>query len=65
MRESQIKNNQHKLCKNCKHLKSKLSGAMSETYWCGLVGDGYQGTSIGIYPWLNKPHPKCPLKEDK
>ena len=65
MRRQEIDKNNPKLCKNCHHLKSKKSGAISETYWCGLVGNGYQGTSIGIYPWISKPHPECPLKEDK
>jgi hypothetical protein len=52
------------LCKDCPHLKSRQArpNAITTIYWCGLVGDGRKGTSIGCYPWLNKPHPKCPLK---
>lgn len=50
------------LCKNCKYLKSKNVGIVSTVYWCGKVGDFYKNTSIGVYPWKNKPHPKCPLK---
>ena len=28
-------------------------------------GDGYEGTGLGVYPWYDKPHPKCPLKNKK
>ena len=51
------------LCKNCPHLRSRQTRpkAITTIYWCGLVGDGRKGTSIGCYPWMNKPHPKCPL----
>lgn len=54
-----------RLCKDCEYMKSRLSGIVSTSCWCGLVGNGYNGTSIGVFPWLNKPHPKCPLKEAK
>lgn len=55
------------LCKDCKHLKSKMVGLVSSVYWCGLIGNGWTGTSIGVFPWKKKPHPKCPLsiKENK
>src|SRR5690606_18305495 len=49
------------LCSECKHLKTKKVGYVSSRSYCGLVGDkGKNG--IGVHPWLNKPHPKCPLK---
>lgn len=53
------------LCKNCPHLKSRLVGDITAVYWCGLVGSGYNHTSIGVQPWIEKPHPKCPLRGDK
>lgn len=51
------------LCKDCPNLKSRQSkpNAITTIYWCGLVGNGRNGTSIGCYPWIDKPHPKCPL----
>ena len=47
------------LCKDCPHLKSRQArpNAITTIYWCGL------NTSIGCYPWKEKPHPKCPLKK--
>lgn len=53
------------LCKDCKYLKSKSVGIASTVYWCGKVGDFYKKTSIGVYPWKNKPHPKCPIKKQE
>lgn len=52
------------LCKDCQHLKSRQArpNAITTIYWCSLVGDGRKGTSIGCRPWIEKPHPKCPLK---
>ena len=29
----------------------------------GLVDGGRKGTSIGCHPWIEKPHPKCPLRD--
>jgi len=52
------------LCKNCPHCKSipARPGAMSIRSWCKLSkGSGYSGSALGVYPWANKPHPKCPL----
>ena len=51
------------LCKDCPHLKSRQAGIITTIYWCGLVGDGRKGTSIGCHPWIEKPHPKCPLRD--
>mgnify|MGYP000956191735 CR=1 FL=1 len=50
------------LCHNCNYLKSRNVGFVSTVFWCGLVGDGYSGTSIGVQPWIKRPHPKCPLQ---
>lgn len=52
-----------RMCRDCEYMKYRKSGIISTSYWCGLVGNGYNGTSIGVFPWLGKPHPKCPLKE--
>ena len=54
-----------KLCKNCEHLKSAKTGYISYRYWCGLTGNGYDNKALGIRPWIEKPHPKCPLSEGK
>lgn len=51
------------LCRDCHYLKCTNTGAISERYWCGLTGDGWNGKALGVYPWRSKPHPKCPLKE--
>ena len=53
------------LCKDCKYLRGKSVGIASTVYWCGKVGDFYKKTSIGVYPWKNKPHPKCPIKNQE
>lgn len=57
------------LCKNCKHLKSVRTGYISHIShrsFCKIApGDGYEGTGLGVYPWYDKPHPKCPLKNKK
>lgn len=53
------------LCSECKHMKSKMVGYVSSVHWCGAVGNGHKHTSIGVEPWRQKPHPKCPLKESK
>ena len=49
------------LCKNCPHCKYKRTGYISYSYWCGLTGDGWNGKAVGVYPWMTKPHQKCPL----
>jgi hypothetical protein len=51
-------------CKDCKHVKHKKSGAITYSYWCG-ISKGADGNKLGVYPWINKPHPKCPLKESE
>lgn len=51
-----------RLCRDCPNCKSAKTGAVSNRYWCGLTGDGYNGKAMGVYPWKNKPHPKCPMK---
>ena len=58
-------NNRTVICRECSHLKHAKTGYVSKRYWCGLTGDGYNGKAIGVYPRNNKPHPKCPLKEDR
>ena len=50
------------LCRNCKKCKGTRVGYVSHRYWCSLTGDGWNGKAMGVYPWLDKPHPKCPLK---
>lgn len=50
------------LCTDCKHLGSKSTGYISCRYWCKLTGDGYNGKAMGVRPWIEKPHPRCPLK---
>lgn len=51
-----------RLCRDCPNCKSAKTGAVSNRYWCGLTGDGYNGKAMGVYPWKNKPHPKCPRR---
>ena len=42
-------------CSECQHLKSAKTGAISERYWCGLTGDGWNEKALGVYPWKSKP----------
>lgn len=65
LKELNKMNNRTVICRECSHLKHTKTGYISERYWCGLTGDGYNGKAMGVYPWNNKPHPKCPLKEDR
>jgi hypothetical protein len=44
-----------RLCKDCLHCKSKQTGVVTFRYWCEI-------TKVGVRPWMEKPHPKCPLK---
>ena len=48
-----------RICRDCIHMKSKRVGDVTWVHWCGLG----KGKSIGIYPWKNKAHPKCPLRK--
>lgn len=50
-----------RLCRDCSKCKGARVGYVSHRYWCSLTGDGYNGKAMGVYPWLDKPHPKCPL----
>ena len=54
------------LCKNCKHLKKIKLGDWSVRVFCGISsGDGvYKRTALGIMPWKNTVHPKCPLRKE-
>lgn len=54
-----------RLCSDCEYLKGRKVGLVSWVYWCSKTGNGYDGKALGIRPWINKPHPKCPLKGDK
>jgi hypothetical protein len=47
-----------RLCKNCLHCKSKQTGVVTFRYWCEI-------TKVGVRPWMEKPHPKCPLKSGR
>ena len=52
------------LCKNCKHLVGVSRGYISTRFYCKLApGDGHNGTGLGVHPWYDKPHPKCPLNK--
>ena len=50
-----------RLCRNCSHCKTVSVGYVSSRSWCKLTGNGYAGKALGVNPWLNTPHPKCPL----
>ncbi len=51
-----------RLCKDCPHARCTPGDNFQFRYWCGISdGDGVQGTALGIRPWYDKPHPKCPL----
>lgn len=52
-----------RLCKNCIHCKSKRVGCISYVSWCGISKKGKDGGRLGVNPWLDKPHPKCPLRK--
>ena len=54
-----------RLCSDCPHLKNAKTGFIGCRYWCGLTGDGRNGKALGVYPWKQKPHPKCPLKGEE
>lgn len=47
-----------RLCKDCLHCKSKQTGVVTFRYWCEI-------TKVGVRPWMEKPHPKCPLKSGR
>lgn len=47
-----------RLCKDCLHCKSKQTGVVTFRYWCEI-------TKVGVRPWIEKPHPKCPLKSGR
>lgn len=49
------------LCKDCKHLKEKRVGHVSARCWCN-ASPGKVGKKLGVHPWIEKVHPKCPLK---
>ena len=54
------------LCKNCKHRRTVMTGYISSRSFCKLApGNGYDGTGLGVHPWYDKPHPKCPLNKKK
>lgn len=48
----------NRLCKDCLHCKSKQTGVVTFRYWCEI-------TKVGVRPWMEKPHPKCPLKSGR
>lgn len=50
------------LCKDCRHLITRSVGYVSTRSFCGLVGDKGKEEGIGVEPWRDKPHPRCPLK---
>ena len=50
------------ICKNCKHCKEKRVGIVSNVYWCAKTPKDAEGKRLGVYPWYDTPHPKCPLK---
>ena len=50
------------LCKNCEHLRTKTVGHVSSRSYCNL-SKGEYGKKLGVIPWADKQHPKCPLKE--
>lgn len=52
------------LCKDCKHLKEKGVGHVSALFWCN-ASPGKVGKKLGVQPWVEKVHPKCPLKINK
>ena len=47
-----------RLCKDCLHCKSKQTGVVTFRYWCEV-------TKVGVRTWMEKPHPKCPLKSGR
>lgn len=51
------------LCRDCRYCKSRMVGLVSSRYWCSLTGP--DGKAMGLYPWLAKPHPKCPLNDER
>lgn len=51
-----------RLCKNCIHCKSKPVGIISYIYWCNISKKEIQRGKLGVQPWRNTPHPKCPIK---
>ena len=52
-----------RLCVNCIHCKSRMVGIVSSVYWCEISKTGADGKKLGVYPWYDKPHPKCPLNQ--
>ena len=47
------------LCKNCEFCHIEPVGYVSNRSWCMLSGD--DGFAIGINPWKDRPHKRCPL----
>lgn len=52
------------LCKDCTYCHGTKVGFVSYRYWCSKTGNGYNGSALGVYPWKNYPHPKCPLQKE-
>ena len=52
-----------RLCKNCIHCKGKQVGDISSVYWCDISKKGSNGQKLGVQPWRDSPHPKCPVKK--
>lgn len=52
------------LCRDCKHCKSKRVGLVSWVHWCD-ISPGKRDHKLGVHPWIEKPHPKCPIKNRK
>ena len=50
-----------RLCRDCKHLKYKQVGYITTVYWCGISKKKKNGLKLGVHPWLDKSHPKCPI----
>ena len=50
-----------RLCRECLHCKSKRVGDVTWVYWCEISKKQKNGSKLGVHPWCNSPHPKCPV----
>lgn len=47
------------LCRECKHMKEKPISKISAVFYCNV------SKGVGVHPWIEKVHPKCPLRINK
>lgn len=52
------------LCRDCKYMKEINVTRITARYYCN-ISPGKQGNKLGVHPWINKEHSKCPHKQQE